>query len=83
MNTFEQAALAALLQRRFGDGSIYLQSREDRLLLKKAVQLGLVTTDGYLTPAGQRFIATHRLDNPSDAASDDAKHLRDELLGEA
>ncbi|MGQ0657217.1 MAG: hypothetical protein ACT4NU_03845 [Chromatiales bacterium] len=82
MTLLEEAALVALLQRRFGDGTVYLQSREDRLLLKKAVQLGLVTHDGYLTPAGQRYVTTHKLDQPEDSNTADAAHRRDELLGE-
>ncbi len=83
MTTLEEAALVTLLERRYGDGSIYLQSREERLLLKKAVQLGLVTRDGYVTAAGQAFIATRRLDADADPSTTISDHLRDELLGEA
>lgn len=57
----EHAALLALLKRHFGDGLIYLQSSADRELLRKAVRLGLVAPDGYLTSAGRRFAHTGEL----------------------
>ena len=61
MTVLEEASLAALLERRYGDGLVYLQCREDRLLLKKAVRMGLVTDDGYVTAQGKRYAATYTL----------------------
>lgn len=59
MTPLEEAAMTTLLNHRFGDGSIYVQGREDRLLLKKARRLGFVSNEGYLTPEGYRFVHTH------------------------
>lgn len=55
MMPFEELAITTLLGQRFGDGLIYLQSRDDRRLLKRAMRLGLVDEGGYLTAFGKRF----------------------------
>ena len=47
--------LAQFLGRRYGDGLVYIQEREDRVLLLLAIRLGLVSEEGYLTPSGYRF----------------------------
>lgn len=47
--------LAQFLGRRYGDGLVYMQGREDRILLRLAIKLGLVSEEGYLTPSGYRF----------------------------
>ena len=57
--------MIALLERRFGDGSLYLRNEKDRQLLNRAVDLGLVSMQGYLTTAGKRFVQTGTLDEPS------------------
>jgi len=44
--------LLTLLGQHYGDGLVYLREAEDRQLLKRAMVLGLVSEDGYLTPAG-------------------------------
>jgi len=62
MTREEQLSLIALLDRRFGDGSLYLRNENDRGLLKRAVGLGLVSVEGYLTVAGKRFVQTGRID---------------------
>lgn len=48
-------AMAQFLEHRYGDGLVYLQNNEDRALLRRAIQLGFVNEEGYLTPAGYRF----------------------------
>lgn len=58
----EQLSLIALLEHRFGDGSLYLRNENDRRLLKRAVGLGLVSVEGYLTVAGKRFVQTGSID---------------------
>lgn len=55
MTPFEEVAIANLLGHRFGDGLVYVQSRDDRRLLKRAIRLGLVDEGGYLTAVGKRF----------------------------
>lgn len=55
MTTFEEVAIANLLGHRFGDGLIYVRSRDDRRLLKRAMRLGFVDEGGYLTALGKRF----------------------------
>ncbi|MFZ0255950.1 MAG: hypothetical protein WAN46_09925 [Gammaproteobacteria bacterium] len=55
MTTFEEVAIANLLGHRFGDGLIYVRSRDERRLLKRAMRLGFVDEGGYLTAHGKRF----------------------------
>ncbi len=54
-----KAALARLLDQRYGDGQIYLTDANERAVLKAAVNMGLVSKDGYLTHSGRRFWANH------------------------
>ncbi len=51
--------LLQLLGHHFGDGLVYLRERSERPQLEKAVRLGLVSTDGYLTSDGIRVLARH------------------------
>jgi hypothetical protein len=60
LTPLEEVTLMTLLAQRHADGAIALYSRHDRLLFKKALRLGLVSADGYLTEAGQRFQAARR-----------------------
>lgn len=53
--------LTRLLDQRYGDGQIYLTDVKDRVVLKAAVHMGLVSADGYLTQSGRRFWANHAL----------------------
>lgn len=48
----ELQRLLTLLSQHYGDGLVYLRETGDRRLLKRAIVLGLVSEDGYLTPAG-------------------------------
>ena len=50
--------LIALLGQRYGDGLVYLRGGNDHALLQRAIQMGLVSDDGYLTPSGQHFCAS-------------------------
>ncbi len=54
-----KAALTSLLDQRYGDGQIYLTDVKERAVLKAAVNMGLVSKDGYLTHSGRRFWADH------------------------
>lgn len=58
VSPIELGLLANLLGQRYGDGTIYLHTAQDRHLLKKAKALGLVSEAGYLTRAGQEFLQT-------------------------
>ncbi len=62
LTPMEELAVATLLGQHYGDGLLYLYNRYDRLLFKKALRMGLVDAEGYLTPAGYRFwnTRTHR-----------------------
>ncbi|MDX1528104.1 MAG: hypothetical protein R3337_05715 [Gammaproteobacteria bacterium] len=50
-------ALLQLLAHRYGDGLVYLRDDGERRLFERAVNLGLVNREGYLTPAGRSLIA--------------------------
>ena len=50
-------ALLQLLDHRYGDGLVYLREDEERALLSRAMRLGLVSPDGYITPKGQHALA--------------------------
>ena len=64
MTQKERLRLIALLERRYGDGSLYFRDEQDRQVLNRAVSLGLVSMEGYLTGAGKRFLQTGTLDDP-------------------
>jgi len=75
MTQQEQCSLIDLLERRFGDGSLYLRNDTDRQLLSRAVNLGLVSREGYLTAAGKRFVQTGTLDEtPGDPEVDTKRY---------
>ncbi len=44
-----------LLSQHFGDGLVYLADDADRLLLKNAIDYGLISLDGRVTAAGYRL----------------------------
>ena len=48
-----------LLGHRYGDGLVYLHNDRDRQLFDEAVRLGLVSSDGYVTPRGLSLLAHH------------------------
>ncbi|MGH8657644.1 MAG: hypothetical protein ACREV4_03950 [Gammaproteobacteria bacterium] len=56
-----KSALRRLLDQRYGDGQIYLTDVKERIVLKAAVHMGLVSAEGYLTQSGRRFWANHAL----------------------
>lgn len=49
------SALWNLLGQRFGDGSVYVHDPAERSLLHKAMSLGLIDAEGYLTALGYHF----------------------------
>ena len=53
------SGVARLLGHRFGDGLVYFTEDHERNLFNLAVEWGLITGDGYITPEGQAFIHTH------------------------
>lgn len=68
--------MIALLERRFGDGSLYLRNEKDHQLLNRAVDLGLVSMEGYLTAAGKRFVQTGTLDETLARSGMDARNYQ-------
>lgn len=51
------ALMRQLLDQRFGDGSIYLVSSEQRVIFHRGRAEGLITEDGRITTSGRRFLA--------------------------
>lgn len=56
----EEIAMVMILGQHYGDGLVYLHGGNDRILLERAMELGLVSDEGYLTPAGYRFWQLHQ-----------------------
>lgn len=54
-NGGDRKSIARLLDQRFGDGLVYLREAADRDVLRRAIQLGLISADGYLTTSGFRM----------------------------
>jgi len=52
-------AILMLLGHRYGDGLVYLQSDAEEQLFDQAVQLGLVSSEGYVTPRGLSVLARY------------------------
>ena len=52
-------AILMLLGHRYGDGLVYLQNDAEEQLFDKAVQLGLVSSEGYVTPRGLSVLARY------------------------
>lgn len=53
------SGIARLLEHRYGDGLVYIRDESDRNLFDLAVARGLISREGYLTPEGHSFLATH------------------------
>lgn len=53
------SGIARLLAHRFGDGLVYFRDEGERKLFGLAVEWGLLSREGYLTPEGHSFLATH------------------------
>ena len=56
------SGIARLLGHRFGDGLVYFRDESERKLFELAVELGLLSHEGYLTPEGHSFLADHGSD---------------------
>ena len=52
-----EAALAQLLDHRYGDGLVYLRDQAERSIYQAAIHLGLINADGYVTPEGRALLA--------------------------
>ena len=52
-------AILMLLGHRYGDGLVYLQNDAEEQLFDQAVQLGLVSSEGYVTPRGLSLLARY------------------------
>lgn len=53
------SGIARLLAHRFGDGLVYFRDEGERKLFGLAVEWGLISREGYLTPEGHSYLATH------------------------
>ena len=56
------SGIARLLGHRFGDGLVYFRDESERYLFNLAVERGLISQEGYLTPEGHSFLAAHGYD---------------------
>ena len=52
-------AILELLGHRYGDGLVYLRNETEQQLFDQAVQLGLVSSEGYVTPGGLVLLARY------------------------
>ena len=52
-------AVLELLGHRYGDGLVYLRNNTEQPLLHAAVRMGLVSSEGYVTPRGLSLLARH------------------------
>lgn len=52
-------AILKLLGHRFGDGLVYLNSDSEQQAFHKAIRLGLVSPEGYVTPRGLSLLARY------------------------
>ena len=52
-------AMLDLLGHRYGDGLVYLHNDREQQLYHEAVRLGLVSSEGYVTPRGLSLLARH------------------------
>lgn len=48
-----------LLGHRYGDGLVYLRNDREEQLFYEAVRLGLVSSEGYVTPRGLSLLARY------------------------
>ena len=53
------SGITRLLAHRFGDGLVYFRDEGERKLFDLAVEWGLISREGYLTPEGHSYLATH------------------------
>ncbi len=55
-----ESQIAALLEARFGDGLMYLSKNNSQSLYKKAIEMGFIDSEGYLTRKGRSLLTHHR-----------------------
>ena len=55
-------AIIRLLGHRYGDGLVYLDDDGERSLFQRALRMGLVNAEGYLTAAGLAIAARYATD---------------------
>ena len=55
-------AIVKLLAHRYGDGFVYLRDQDERDLYEQAKKLGLISSEGYLTPVGRSLIGRYTQD---------------------
>jgi len=50
-------AVLSVLGHRYGDGLVYLRNNSEQPAFDRAVRLGLVSSEGYVTPRGLSVLA--------------------------
>lgn len=61
----DETVLTKLLDQRYGTGEVYLKDAQDQPLFKLAIQLGLVSDEGYVTTSGKRYWARNIHNTPT------------------
>ena len=51
------SGIARMLAHRYGDGLVYFRDEGERHLFNLAVERGLISPEGYITPDGHSFLA--------------------------
>jgi len=57
-----ETQMVEVLRNRYGDGNIYLPQGVSRQVLAKAVELGYLSEEGYVTRKGRMLLARHHQD---------------------
>ena len=59
MDDYVDQGILKLLSHRYGDGLVYLRNDSEQRLLHEAVRLGLVSSEGYVTPRGLSLLVRY------------------------
>ena len=61
-NTSESVVseIAAMLEAQYGEGLMYQSKTNSRMLYKKAIDMGFVDQEGYLTRKGRSLLTQYR-----------------------
>lgn len=59
----QESEIAALLQARFGDGLMYPGKNHSRNIFNRAIELGFLDNDGYLTRKGRSLLTRHHFNS--------------------
>ncbi|MCI0559535.1 MAG: hypothetical protein MN733_13655 [Nitrososphaera sp.] len=58
-NASNEVEIASVLRHHYGDGDLYLPEGTSESVVQKAIALGYLSEDGYLTRKGRDLLAQH------------------------